>query len=504
MTLLTRSEPQSQILESSALPASHVVDADEALTRPLVVDLDGTLVRTDLLIESFLALLGRKPGSALQALLALRNGKAAFKSALAEDVALDMATLPFNQDVLAFVAAERRRGRAVYLASAADKRYVNEIAEHLGLFAGVFGSEHGTNLSGRQKADALCAAFGERGFDYVGDTTADEPVWRRSAGVFLADAREGHLSALQRWAPHAEAIGRRRSFIRDGAWLDYVKAMRLHQWLKNLLILVPALAAHRFDAALFGSVLAFVSFSLCASSVYILNDLLDLGSDRAHARKRRRPFAAGRLPLVGGAMLVPVLLAISGGIALLLPAKFLLVIGGYYALTCAYSFSLKRKMLVDVVALACLYGTRLLAGSAATGIVLSPWLGALSIFLFFCLALVKRCAELADRKANGGGAVAGRGYTSDDLPALQAMSAASGFVAVLVFALYVDSPAVRVLYSHPDRLWIISVLILYWVSRMLLLTHRGHMHDDPVVFAAKDRVSLMIAAGCAVVMAASI
>lgn len=483
--------------------ATGLDPVDQSL--PLVVDLDGTLIRTDLLVESFFALLGHQPSAAFRALRALRIGRAEFKAKLADQAVIEVPTLPFNEEVLAYVAAEKNRGRKVYLASASDKRHVQSLADHLGLFDGVFGSEGGVNLAGRQKADMLCAMFGEGGFDYIGDASVDEAVWRRSHGVFLADARPSHLAEVRRWAPHVRVIGTRRSFIAGQVWLDYVRAIRLHQWLKNILILLPALAAHRLGGALFSCILGFVSFSLCASSVYVLNDLLDLRSDRAHARKRLRPFAAGRIPLIKGALLFPALLVSSLLIALMLPWRFLLVLAGYYALTCAYSFWLKRQTLVDVVTLACLYGIRLVAGSAAASIILSPWLVAFSIFLFFCLALVKRCAELVDRKARGKeGILVGRGYSTEDIPALQAMSAASGFVSVLVLALYVDGPAVRALYSHPGRLWAIAVLLLYWVSRTILLTHRGLMHDDPVVFAAKDRTSLLIAFGCVLVMAASI
>ncbi|MDX7952831.1 UbiA family prenyltransferase [Lichenihabitans sp. Uapishka_5] len=472
---------------------------------PLVVDLDGTLLRTDLLVESFFTLLSHRPHETIGALQALRLGRAALKAKLADQAVFEVASLPFNEEVLAYVVGEKAKGRNIYLASASDKRLVQSLADHLGIFDGVFGSEDGVNLAGQRKADLLCAIFGEGGFDYIGDAPVDEAVWRRARGVFLADARPSHLDAVRRWAPHAEAIGTRRSFVSGRVWLDYVRAMRLHQWLKNVLVLVPALAAHRLGGSFLASVLGFISFSLCASSVYILNDLLDLRSDRAHARKRLRPFAAGRIPLVKGALLFPALLASSLLVGLFLPWRFLLVLVGYYVLTCAYSFWLKRKTLVDVVTLACLYGTRLVAGSAAASIALSPWLVAFSIFIFFCLALVKRCAELVDSKARGcSGLLAGRGYATEDFPVLQAMSTASGFVSVLVLALYIDRPAIRALYSHPARLWPIAVLLLYWVSRTILMTHRGLMHDDPVVFAVKDRTSLLVALACVLLMAASI
>jgi 4-hydroxybenzoate polyprenyltransferase len=282
-----------------------------------------------------------------------------------------------------------------------------------------------------------------------------------------------------------------------------MRTLRAHQWLKNLLVFAPALAAHRPDALPTG-ILAFISFSLCASSMYILNDLVDLRNDRAHPRKRLRSFAAGRIPIVHGVALVPVLLLGSLLVTLFLPAEFALVVTTYFILTCAYSLDLKRRMLVDVVALACLYGSRLLAGSSATGIPLSPWLLAFALFLFFSLALVKRCAELVDNLEKGKGDPKGRGYRLDDLQILGSMATASGYVSVLVLALYINSDAVSKLYPHPDRLWLNCILLLFWVSRMIMITHRGGMRDDPLVFAATDRVSQLILLGCAIVTISAI
>jgi 4-hydroxybenzoate polyprenyltransferase len=269
--------------------------------------------------------------------------------------------------------------------------------------------------------------------------------------------------------------------------------MRVHQWLKNLLVFAPALAAHRFGDALIVSLVAFISFSLCASSVYILNDLIDLRNDRAHPRKRFRPIAARQVPITHAVALFPTLLLASFGIALFLPTNFVFVLAAYFFLTCAYSLELKRRMLVDVVALACLYGSRLVAGGAATGLQLSPWLMAFAIFLFFSLALIKRCTELVDNLVKGkGDSSMGRGYRLDDLPVLRSMATASGYVSVLVLALYINGAAVTALYGHPDRLWLNCILLLFWISRMIMVAHRGQMHDDPLVFAVSDRVSQLV------------
>jgi 4-hydroxybenzoate polyprenyltransferase len=274
-----------------------------------------------------------------------------------------------------------------------------------------------------------------------------------------------------------------------------LRALRLHQWAKNLLVFVPLVAAHRLgDGSLFvDAVLAFLAFGLCASSAYVLNDLVDIKADRRHPRKRLRPFASGVLPPGAGVVLVPALLAASIAIALALPGRFLLVLAGYYALTLAYSFALKRIVLVDAVALAALYAARILAGAQAVQLPLSNWLLLFAVFLFFSLALVKRYAELDALRKEGRLDAAGRDYQVADLPILHSLGTASAAACVLVLALYLNSPAVLALYREPNALWLLCVLLLYWLSRVWLKGHRGEMHDDPVVFALKDRVSLCVA-----------
>jgi 4-hydroxybenzoate polyprenyltransferase len=318
--------------------------------------------------------------------------------------------------------------------------------------------------------------------------------------VLVVNASPGLLRVVARRFPAARIIAARAVTARD-----YLAAMRPHQWLKNLLLFVPGFVGHQFGPAmLVACALAFASFSLCASSVYLLNDLLDLRHDRQHRTKRHRPFASGRVDALHGvAMFV---LALLGAIAigLLLPRNFLAVLGCYYALTLAYSLALKRQPILDVMTLAGLYGMRIVAGGAAVMVWLSPWLLAFSVFFFLCLALVKRSTELIDRQQRGAADPPGRGYRLGDLTILQTMAATSGYVAVLVFILYVNSPIVAALYGAPDRLWAIAGILLYWVSRVLILTHRGEMHDDPVVFAAKDGASLICAALIALVVVTSI
>ncbi len=460
----------------------------EVRSLPLVVDLDGTLLKSDLLIESFFSLLSSRPLHALAALVALANGKAALKARIADSAVVDLSRLPLNEDFLAILRREKADGRKIYLASASHGRYVRPLAEHLGLFDGVFASDDAVNLAGAAKAAALCEAFGEGGFDYAGDAAADFAVWRKARQALVVNAAAGVIARARAELPRVRVIG-----SRSASWRDWLRALRVHQWAKNLLIFVPPLAGHRFGPVLLECLVAFFSFSLCASSVYLLNDLVDMRSDRHHPSKGRRPFASGALPLLHGLAVAPVLLATSLALAWRQPWQFLLVLLGYYGLTLGYSLLLKRKMTTDIVTLACLYGIRLVAGSVAAGVPLSPWLAAFSIFLFLSLALVKRCTELIVRAEAGQGDPPGRGYRLRDLPVLEAMAAASGYLAVLVMALYINSPAVVTLYRRPGLLWLSCVILIHWVSRMLIITHRGEMHDDPMIFAATDRGSLISA-----------
>ena len=469
--------------------------------RPLVVDLDGTLLRTDLLVESCFALLAEAPLRLPAAAVALTRGRAAFKARVAAEVTLDLAGLPFNDEFLTFLRAEHARGRRIFLASAADASYVRALADALGLFEGVFASDGARNLKGAAKARVLCAAFGRGGFDYAGNATADLDVWQEAGGVVAVNVSPGLLRTVLRRFPGASIIAPRKLAARD-----YLRALRPHQWLKNLLLLVPGFAAHRFDGAMaLACALAFVSFSLCASSVYLLNDLLDLRHDRKHRTKRHRPLAAGRIDMLHGVAMFCAALLGAVGVGLLLPPPFLAALGVYYALTLAYSLTLKRRAILDVMTLAGLYGMRIVAGGAATAVTLSPWLLAFSVFFFLCLALVKRSTELTDRRGRDAAVEpSGRGYKLADLAVLQTMAAASGYVAVLVFILYINSPGVAGVYAAAERLWAIPGILLYWISRVLILTHRGEMHDDPVLFAARDRASLICAGLIALVVLASI
>jgi 4-hydroxybenzoate polyprenyltransferase len=320
-------------------------------------------------------------------------------------------------------------------------------------------------------------------------------VWRQSRRAIVVGDK--HIAAAARKVNAAIIF-----FEEKRRLLPLVlKEMRVHQWVKNVLVFVPLLTAHRFNLASIGAVcLAFLSFSLCASSVYLLNDMLDLDADRRHARKRNRPFASGKLPLSFGAVLTVLLLAAAVGIAVLLPWRFGAVLAAYFAATLAYSFALKRMALIDVFALACLYTVRVIAGGEANGIALSYWLILFCVPIFLSLAMVKRYVELDAILRDGKMEAAGRGYITQDLSILRSFGTSSAYLAVLVLALYLNSPELKQLYRHPPALWAVFALTLYWVSRIWMFAFRGKMHDDPIVFAFKDRVSAAVIGLCGVCM----
>lgn len=459
---------------------------DDTTNRPvLVVDLDGTLIRSDMLFESFWSSFARDWRTPLWAIAGLARGRAALKARLAGIAPPDVTTLPYVTEMLEEIREWRAQGGRTALVTAADQSLADAVANHLDLFDAVHGSNGTTNLKGAAKAAFLNQRFGKNGYVYAGDSRADLPVWQDAAGavtVGLAPDLRARVDAM-----HADAL----HLAPPVAVLPaMIRAMRPHQWAKNLLIFFPLLAAHHFAvASLIQALIACIAFSLVASSVYLLNDLLDIGSDRAHPRKRFRPLASGALPLARGMVMIPVLLAIGIALALALPPLFVLVLAGYYLLTIAYSLWLKRKPILDICVLASLYTLRVAAGAAATGTPLSVWLLAFSAFLFFALAAVKRQAELVDMTQRGVDEAAGRGYRTQDLPVVTQFATSSGFVAVLVLMLYLNEPATLTLYSHPLLLWAACLVLLYWIARMILIAQRGQMDDDPTVFAARDRTS---------------
>jgi 4-hydroxybenzoate polyprenyltransferase len=465
----------------------------ESQAIPLAVDLDGSLIETDLLIETAFEYLADSPRGILNLFVWLSHGRARLKQELARLSQLDIALLPYNKSVQCYIAEARKNGRQIYLVSASDRLLVERIARHLE-FDGWFASDGVTNLSGPRKLARLTKEFGQKSFDYIGNESNDLPVWMGARRALLVGGSSGAARRLKRSGIEHDVLSTKAGSLK--AWF---RLLRPHQWAKNALVFVPLLTSHLFNQTAFlQSITAFGAFCLCASGVYVLNDLVDIQADRKHPTKRERPFANGDVPILGGVVLGPILMALAFALGLALSGLFELVLGVYLAITVSYSFFLKRKVLLDVVALALLYTARIIAGAVAIDVTISQWLLGFSVFLFLSLALVKRYSEIVLRLDLGLPDAHNRGYRSDDIPVLSALAAAAGFNAVVVFSLYLSSDAVRSLYRRPDVLWLVCPLFIYWISRMLLLSHRRQLDDDPVVFALRDRTSLLTLGSIAV------
>jgi 4-hydroxybenzoate polyprenyltransferase/phosphoserine phosphatase len=464
--------------------------AAESKTVPLCVDLDGTVIQTDLLWESLVRLLRRNPFYLLPVLFWFLRGRACLKKELALRVQVDASTLPYQASFLEFLREEKRAGRPIVLVTASDRRMAEGVAAHLGLFTEVLASDGVTNLRGKNKVARLCERFGERGFDYAGNSSVDLPVWARARQALVVNGSPGLAERARKQADVGRVFPAQKSPA-QALW----QALRPHQWAKNLILFVPLLTAHKITEPRLAieALWAFLIFCLCASGVYLLNDLFDLDADRSHAGKRLRPFAAGELPLSVGLVLSPLLLGASLGLACLLARGFAVVLAVYLALTTSYSWRLKQVALLDVFCLAALYTIRLIGGHEATGVEYSFWLLIFSMFIFLSLALLKRFVELDGARQQNQIAINGRGYTAQDTELVAALGTGSGYLAVLVLALYVMSPQGTVLYHQESKLLLlICPLFLYWISRVWLLAHRGQMHDDPILFALKDRTSYII------------
>lgn len=468
----------------------------------LCIDCDGTLLRTDLLHESVLLMLKQAPFAIFMLPVWLLRGKAYLKERISERVVFDWASLPYCAEILDAIGAARAAGRKTVLATASPLAWAEGIAGHLGLFDQVVATGDGINLAGEKKAQKLSALFGRGRFDYAGNGSSDLPVWSASRSGIVVSSSSSLVSAARSATNVSQVID-----VPKAGPLTFLRALRIHQWLKNLLVLVPLMAAHRISgtAGLTQAILAFMAFSFCASAVYVINDLLDLESDRQHVRKRKRPFASALIPIWQGVLMVPCLLGGSVLLSLLLPVAFSAVLAVYFATTLVYSLRLKRQVIVDVLLLAGLYTMRIIAGAAATAIVPSFWLLAFSMFVFLSLAIVKRYSELFITLQQQKSKAAGRGYAVTDLPVLASLGASAGMAAVLVLALYINDAETARLYPGKMWLWLVPPLMLYWISRIWLKTCRGEIDDDPVVFAIRDWQSLVVGAvlGCCFILAAS-
>jgi 4-hydroxybenzoate polyprenyltransferase len=458
---------------------------------PLCVDLDGTLVKSDTLVDSIFALIRQTPVDAFRLPFWLLGGKAKFKAEIGRRVQLNAETLPYNQQLLDYIRNEHAAGRKIYLATASDERLANAVAGYLDLFSGVIATSGGKNLAGNAKLEAIESAFPQAGFAYIGNAPPDEVLLKRAKVAMLANPSTGLAASLEH-----QGVSVERVFEDRGSKLKaLLRAMRVSQWPKNVLIFVPMLLAHVLlqKDKLLAAGIAFLCFSFAASATYILNDLLDMEADRRHAQKRKRPFAAGELSGKAGAALMVVLLGASAALTRFEPRRFLLCLALYFVTTLAYSFVLKKMALVDVLTLAGLYTVRLLAGAAATRVPLSPWFQTFSLFFFLSLAVVKRYSELHNLRESGATPKNGRGYHVGDIEQLRSFGTASGYASVVVFSLYINNPEIEKLYHHPHWLWLMAPLLIYWISRIWLMAHRGELDEDPVVFALTDRWSPLFA-----------
>jgi 4-hydroxybenzoate polyprenyltransferase len=459
------------------------------------VDLDGTLVCTDTLWESLLLLAKARPWHLLLAVAWLCRGKAYLKRQIASRVAPNAALLPYRPEVVESLRDLKRAGGTVYLTTAADQRIADDVANHLGLFDAVVASDGATNCSGTNKLAAIRRRLDGAGFTYWGDSRADLPLWQAADEACVVAPSNGLWKAVQKVSPRAKVAGRQHARFKP-----FVSALRPHQWSKNLLLFLPLFLAHQwYDLGkLWLALVAMAAFSAAASAIYIVNDLLDIESDRRHPTKCRRPFAAGELSIPAGLCLSACGAMTSFVLAITcLAPSFTAWLALYLLTTTAYSLSLKKRVVIDVILLAGLYTLRIAAGAAAVSVPVSPWLLAFAMFFFLSLALGKRYIELRRTGGAAESVLPGRGYCADDAQLLEQIGPTSGYLAVLVFCLYIDSGAVEHFYRHAELLWLVCPLLLYWITRFWLLARRRQINYDPVAFALKDRTSLAVIAATA-------
>ena len=475
---------QSALISPEEYPAETAIV--ENTTLPLIVDLDGTLTPTDTLVESAVKLVKHKPLRFLRTLFCLINGKASFKDSMARRIKISAKSLPYNTHLLTYIRGEKERGRRVVLATGAHLSIAEKVSSHLGLFDAVIASDRSRNLKGVAKLEAIQEMVGND-FVYAGDDKSDIPIWRAAQAAILVGVQRSVAESVRREVPIEKEFSTDKGRI--ATWL---RAFRVYQWLKNLLLFVPFFTSFSFmqGEKLGALVIAFFAFSFAASATYIINDLLDLESDRKHPRKRYRPFARAEISIIQG-------LAAAGGsfifaflLALAVSKDFILMLTLYIALTSAYSWVLKRYIMIDVLTLSLLYTLRILTGSVVSGIATSSWLLAFSVFIFLSLALVKRCSELVSIAHAGKEATRGRDYHYGDLAVLWPLGVGTGLSAVVVFGLFISAPETQTRYTSPNILWIIAIGMIYWLARLWIKTARGEMHDDPLIYTMRDIPSL--------------
>jgi 4-hydroxybenzoate polyprenyltransferase/phosphoserine phosphatase len=486
---------------SSVASAREAFSSGADLDVPLCVDLDGTLVRTDLLFESLMSALKDQPSLAFRIPVWLLKGRAHLKQQLSERASIDASLLPYHEEFLDWLKSEKQRGRKIYLVTAADSKLADQISDFLGIFEEVLASDGDTNLKGKWKSNRLVERFGKGCFDYAGDSSADLSVWPNGRKTIVVAASKKVRRQIDVLEDDLIEFGGRANTAKE-----FLRSIRCYQWVKNVLVFVPVITSHTYTSlpVMISGAMIFVAWCLVASGIYLSNDLLDLEADRAHHRKRNRPFASGALKISIGIVATPVLIIAGLGLALAISWQTAGMLALYVIVSQAYSLHLKRRLLIDVFILAFLYTARVVGGGLATGNHATIWLLGFSCFMFLGLAFLKRCAELIRIRDAGKQHLGNRGYGIGDLDMLERFGVSSSFASVLVLSLYVHSNVAVDAYARPSALWAIVPLLLFWQCRLWIATSRGEMHDDPIVFSIKDRVSWALGACTAAAFVASV
>nr|WP_256439132.1 UbiA family prenyltransferase [Rubellimicrobium arenae] len=453
---------------------------------PIIVDLDGTLIKGDLLVESLCQLGSRSLPRALRLLMAHAKRPERLKDEVSKHVTIDAATLPYNEKLVTWLGERAVDGHPLYLATASHRSIAEPVADHLGLFQGVMASDAQRNLKGATKLKAIEGEIGQQSFAYIGDDRSDLAIWSAASEIGTVNLRPSVISAVNELRKPRQTF----DFTQD-SYRNLLAAMRPHQWVKNLLVFLPVLAAHSWGnmGLLALSLLSFVCFSMSASGIYLVNDLADIEDDRHHPKKQHRPIAAGLIRPQTALAATVVLNLASILIALAVAPSLALVVAIYIAATSIYSFYVKTKPGIDILWLASLYALRVVGGAAATGIEISSWLLSFCVFFFLSLAAAKRCSELVMYAEKGRSVSGRRGYQIGDLEVMTMIGVISAYSAVIVLMIYTQDPLIRQMYPHPDFLMISGIVLLYWLNRVWLKVRRGEMHHDPIVFALRDRKS---------------
>jgi 4-hydroxybenzoate polyprenyltransferase len=462
------------------------------LSIPLVTDLDGSLIKIDSIFESTILCIKSNIFNIFLIPFLILKGKNHFKNFVTDHSALDPSLFPYNPEVINLLKENKAKGRRIVLSTATTENIAKSVSEHLNIFDKVIFSSRDHNNRANNKAQKLEELYGLKGYDYIGDSIADLPIFESCRKYYLINAPISLKNKAYKLNQNLIIIN---SDEKQNSFANIVKELRIYQWIKNILIFLPFLLAHDLQNfnSIFNNIIGFVSFSFIASFVYIINDLMDLDSDRKHDKKKNRPLASGNLnPIL--AFNVSLALFIIGWVLSLcfLPEKFSLLLLIYFLLTTLYSFYLKKIILIDIIVLSLLYTIRLIAGGITSNVEISKWLIAFSVFLFLSLAVIKRYQELYSLRNSKISKTEGRGYQTNDLSFLLSLGITSGYLSTLVFMLYIFSPEITRLYSKPELLLPVGLVLLLWISRMWLLTFRGEMHNDPIVFTAKDKLSYLM------------